>query len=126
MAGISPKQEKAIAALLATPNVARAALRAGIGERTLWRWLKADGDFQCEYRKARRLVFEHAIAELSSLASEAVAELRRILADKTARDRDKLRACHLVLAHARASSTGEVEDLFDKLEAALEAHGVSL
>jgi len=47
------KQEEAIAALLTQRNLEEAARAAGIGTRTLIRWLKLPA-FGKEYRKARR------------------------------------------------------------------------
>ena len=120
MAGQTAKRDLAIQGLLTCPTVAHAAGFARIGERTLRRWLKSDADFQGAYREARRRAFEQAVGKLATLSDEAVEELRRILRDKAARDRDRLRACHLVLSHARAASTGDVEELFEKLELALE------
>jgi hypothetical protein len=46
------KQEEAIAALLTQRNVEEAARSAGIGTRTLLRWLKVP-EFQAAYRQAR-------------------------------------------------------------------------
>lgn len=37
---LSPKQEKALGALLEGKNIRQAAQLAGVGERTLYRWLK--------------------------------------------------------------------------------------
>jgi transposase-like protein len=47
------KQEDAIAALLTQRNVEEAARNAGIGARTLLRWMKLP-EFQKAYREARR------------------------------------------------------------------------
>jgi len=57
------KQEDAIAALLTQRNVEEAARAAGIGVRTLLRWLKLP-EFQSSYRQARRDVFGQAIARV--------------------------------------------------------------
>jgi hypothetical protein len=50
---LTRKQEDAIAALLDAPTVAAAAGKAGIGERTLRRWLRI-AEFQSAYRRERR------------------------------------------------------------------------
>jgi transposase-like protein len=57
------KQEDAIAALLTQRNVEEAARTAGIGARTLLRWLKLP-EFQDAYRQARREAFSQSIARL--------------------------------------------------------------
>jgi hypothetical protein len=117
MTGITPRQERAVQSLLTSPTLGHAALRAGVGERTLRRWLAEDSAFKAAYREARRRVFETAVGKLAALSEEAVAELKRILTSPTARDQDKLRACHLVLMHARESGLGDIESLIEKLEA---------
>ena len=50
------KQEEAIAALLTQRNVEEAARTAGVGTRTLLRWLKMP-EFDAAYRQARRAAF---------------------------------------------------------------------
>ena len=50
------KQEKAIIALLKEPTITRAAKSAGIGETTLYRWLKED-EFEQAFREARKKHF---------------------------------------------------------------------
>ncbi len=75
---LSRKQEQAIAALLALPTIPEAATKAGVNERTLWRWLQLPG-FQSAYRAARRQVVESAIGTLQQATSEAVDALRRNL-----------------------------------------------
>lgn len=117
MAEITQKQERAIQSLLTSPTIGHAAVQAGVGERTLRRWLAEDRAFQAAYRDARRRIFETAVGKLAALSEDAVAELKRILTSPTARDRDKLRACHLVLMHARESGLGDIESLIEKLEA---------
>lgn len=80
---LSRKQGKALAALLAQPSVNKAAQAAGVGERTLWRWLQAD-DFKEAYRKARSQLVSHAIAHLQAGMGDAVRTLKEIIADKNA------------------------------------------
>ncbi len=45
------KREVAIAALLSRPTIEEAAQLAGIGEKTLRRWLRDDADFKAAYRE---------------------------------------------------------------------------
>ena len=42
---LEPRQERAIIALLNEPTIAKAADAAGVGERTLHRWLEHDQNF---------------------------------------------------------------------------------
>ena len=76
---LSAKQERAIVALLSTPTVADAAERAGVGSRTLERWLSEDDTFVEAFRATRTRVMENAVAQLQDAASEAVETLKRNL-----------------------------------------------
>ena len=51
--GLSWRQEEVIVALLSQSTVEIAAEAAGVGIRTLERWLADDGDFRAEFRRAR-------------------------------------------------------------------------
>ena len=62
------KKEEAIAALLTQRNVEEAARVAGIGTRTLLRWLKIP-EFDAAYRQARRAAFAQTIARLQQGSS---------------------------------------------------------
>src|SRR5215470_10392529 len=70
--------EKAVAALLETATVEQAAARAGVGLRTLKRYL-ADPDFLRLYREARRQIVEGAVSRLQQLCLQAVLALHRNL-----------------------------------------------
>ena len=72
------KEEAAIAALLAEPTIAGAAVKAGVSERTLVRWLQEPA-FKTQYRAARRSLVESAVARLQQAASDAVDALSRNL-----------------------------------------------
>ena len=50
---LSRNQERAISALLVHPTMTQAADAAGVGEVTLWRWLRIP-TFKEQYRLARR------------------------------------------------------------------------
>jgi hypothetical protein len=70
------KRELAIAALLAHPTVETAAHAAGLGEKTLRRWLH-DPDFAASYHAARREALELTVGALQGATSDAVEALRR-------------------------------------------------
>jgi transposase-like protein len=72
------KRAAAIAALLTQGTVADAAKVAGLGEKTLRRWMAAPG-FTAEYALARQRVIEGAVGALQQASAEAVATLRRNL-----------------------------------------------
>ena len=112
---LSRKQEVAIAALLTEPTMVAAAQDAGVGEVTLWRWLKQEG-FTSAYRAARRQAVENAIAQLQVASGKAVETLVDCL--EAEGDSVRLRAAVAILEQ---SSKGiELLDLEERL-AALEA-----
>jgi len=51
--GLTPSQERAIEALLASRSIAAAARQANVGESSLRRWLREDDNFQ-DKRAGRR------------------------------------------------------------------------
>ncbi len=78
MAPLSPKQDKALVALLTEPTISAAAKKAGIGERTLHTWL-SKGDFATKYRTARRQAVGQAIGRLQQVSSKAVDALLEVI-----------------------------------------------
>ena len=77
---LSWRQEKAIAALLSQSTVEAAASAAGVGTRTLERWLAEDEDFRAEFRRARWTLVDETVTHLHRAAHEAVQALRHNLA----------------------------------------------
>lgn len=110
------KQDQAIAALLEEPTISKAAKKAGVGERTLLRWLKLD-DFQLAYRIARRALVSQAIAHLQQTTGEAVETLRLVMKDKRAPASAKVAAARIALDLAfKAIETEDVEQRLTALE----------
>jgi len=102
------KQEEAVAALLSQRNIEDAARAAGVGTRTLLRWLKLP-EFQAAYREARRAAFGQSIARLQQASSAAVATLLKVMVDASAPAASRVRAADCVLDHA--SKAIEIEDI---------------
>jgi hypothetical protein len=102
------KKEEAIAALLSQRNIEEAARTAGIGARTLLRWLK-DPEFDAAYRKARRLAFGQSVARLQQASGAAVSTLLKIMVDPAAPHSTRVRAADSVLDHSAKSI--ELEDI---------------
>jgi len=112
------KQEDAIAALLTQRNVEEAARAAGIGVRTLLRWLKLP-EFQSAYRQARRDAFGQAIARLQQGTSAAATTLLKVMIDPGAPASVRVRAADSVLNHAtKAIEIEEIEARVAALEQA--------
>ncbi len=102
------KQEEAIAALLTHRSVEEAAKAAGIGTRTLLRWLQ-NPEFQTAYREARRAAFGQSIARLQQASTAAVSTLMKIMVDSNAPASVRVRAADSVLDHAKHAI--EIEDV---------------
>jgi hypothetical protein len=75
---LNRKQESAIAALLTAPTHAAAAAAAGVGEATLYRWLKLP-EFRWAFRNARRRLVDDAVVRLQAATGRAVDALERNL-----------------------------------------------
>ena len=111
---LTPKQEKAVAALLSEPSVTSAAQKAGIGLRTLHTWL-AEPAFADAYRTARREAVRQAIARLQQVSSEAVTVLETVMNDGDEKGATRVSAARTVLE--TAIKAVELEDLAARLDA---------
>jgi tRNA A37 N6-isopentenylltransferase MiaA len=115
--GLSRKAEEAIAALLTAENVEHAAQQAGIGYRTLHRWLREDADFQQAYRLARREVVHQAQAQIQKATGRAVATLIAVMDDPLAPPGAKVTAARVILEQAvRAIELDDLEARIAALE----------
>jgi len=102
------KMEDAIAALLTQRNVDEAARAAGIGTRTLLRWLQLP-EFQKAFRDARRAAFSQSIARLQQGASAAATTLLKTMIDPNTPASVRIRAAECVMNHAMKAI--EIEDI---------------
>ncbi len=112
-ATLNPKQGKAIAALLSEKTVGGAAQKAGVGERTLLRWLQTD-DFKAAYRDARREATSQAIARLATTSSGAVDTLQSVCNDLAAPPAARVSAAKTLLDFAFRAV--EIDDLAARVE----------
>jgi hypothetical protein len=95
---LTRKQDSMIAALLTEPSYAAAAAKAGVGPRTLHRWLHLPG-FRAAYRQARREVLEFAIGHAQADSVQAIETLRDVACNGR-RDSDRVRAACAQLYYA--------------------------
>ena len=120
---LTAKQEKAIACLLVAPSVSQAARQAGIGERTLLRWLTLEV-VQTAYRTARRQLVVQTIGRLQQASAQAVATLCEVMRDREAPASARVSAARTVLEMTLKGL--ELEDLAVRLtvvEAQMHATG---
>ena len=95
---LTSKQEVLIAALLTEPTHVAAAAKAGVGETTVYRWMRLPR-FRAAYRRARRELVEAAIVRIQAATGQAVEALLAV-ARQGRRDSDRVRAAIALLDHA--------------------------
>ena len=107
------KREIAIQALLVNSSVPQAAVKAGISERTLWRWLQ-DEKFQASYKEARRKAVAVAIGNMQIACSEAIMTLREVMSDTNNPATARVSAARTILDMTLKSI--ETEELTERIE----------
>ena len=117
---LTAKQEEAIVALLSQRNVEEAARVAGVGVRTLHRWLK-EPEFLAAYRGAKRAVYSQSIARLHQMTSAAVSVLGKLMTDPSTPASTRARTADSIINHAgKAIELEDVEARVAELERAAE------
>ena len=116
VAKLTPKQEKAIVALLTHPTVEAAAAVLNISPATIYRWLQ-DPAFDAAYRQARREAVRQAIARLQQVSGKAVDALLEVIDTEytPAPPAVRVSAAKTILEFALKAI--EIEDLQARLEA---------
>src|ERR1019366_3898970 len=95
------KMEGAITALLTRPSIEDAARVAGVGEKTLRRWLR-EPQFQARYLRARREGVSQAIARMQQATGVAGTVILKLMTDPNSPAAVRLRAAESVYAHPAA------------------------
>jgi hypothetical protein len=110
------KKEQAILALLAPANrnVEEAARAAGVGTRTLFRWM-AEPEFGNAYREAKHAAFSQVTSRMHQMSGAAVTTLTKAMLDPATPPATRVRAAQSILDHA--SRADERENLMARLEA---------
>jgi len=111
---LSRNKERAIAALLVNPSIPDAAKAVGIGDRTLWRWLKIP-EFKKAYGDARKELVRHAVVKVQAAMSEAVETLRAIMKDDGAPASARVASARVIIDTGLKAI--EIEDLEGRLSA---------
>ena len=113
------KKEEAIAALLSQRSLEEAARAAGIGTRTLLRWMQVP-EFSAAYRKARRDAVSQSTARLQQATGAAASTLLKVMIDPNTPASTKVRAAECVLNHS-AKAIEDIEVRVAELERSLAA-----
>ena len=114
---LNTKQERAIAALLTAKDVLAAAQQAGVGARTLRRWLDEDVAFQDALRAAEAQTLDSAVRRLTGAANSALNVLMVIMLDTKTPAGTRLRAAISVLEQMiKLRELNNVEQRLARLE----------
>jgi len=120
------KKERAIIALIEEPTIREAAKVAGVGQTTLYRWLREDENFQNDYREARRQVVQKAIGALQRATGDAVKTLQDVMRDAEAPASARVSASKTVLEMAiKGVELEDLEARVGRLEEAIRENHVS-
>jgi hypothetical protein len=92
---LSPRQVKALAALMTASTIEAAAKAAGCSERQLRRWMD-DPVFVAALDAAQRQAIDAALRRLTSLSVAAGAVLAQVMADTSAPSASRIRAADIV------------------------------
>jgi hypothetical protein len=106
------KFDVAIAALLTEPSLREAAVKAGVSERTLFRW-QQHPVFRERFAAARRETVRQAVAQLQAVSSKAVETLEAVMVDPEAPASARVAAAREVLG--QSIKAVELEDLEGRL-----------
>ncbi len=116
---LTPKQQKLIAALIAGNTINVAAAAAGIGEATVYRWLKLP-HFQEAYKSAKQVAYDEGLEGLRDSVKEAITTIKNMMTDKEVEPETRLRAANLYLTHSfKVHRVDLNEAMIQEIEAAV-------
>jgi len=116
MAQLSTKKRNAIIALMTSADNKAAANKAGVGYRTLSRWISEDKDFIDALASAEATVLSEAARSIAAASREAIAILRQVFREPGATNKEKIAAANSILTHApRVRLLGSIEAALDEL-----------
>jgi hypothetical protein len=117
------KMEQAIAALLTRPSIEDAARLAGVGEKTLRRWLR-EPQFEVRYLRARREVVSQTIARMQQATGAAGITILKLMTDPNVPAAVRLRAAECVFDLAvKGIELEDLERRLSELEKTVENRG---
>jgi transposase-like protein len=91
------KKRNAIYTILDSKTIKEASGKCGISERTLYRWMAQDEDFQTELNDIEQVITKASTFKLILIQEEAINTLRQLLVKDGVSDSIRLRAAIFVL-----------------------------
>lgn len=120
---MTPKQQKALLALLTNPTKEKAAAAAGITAKTLRGYL-ADPEFQAEYKKAFAGLVEDATRQAQQAIAPALSTLREIVEETGENAQARISAARSLLEYSmKLTETTDILTKLDALEATIQYRG---
>lgn len=120
---MTPKQQKALVALLTQPTKEKAATAAGITSKTLRSYMD-DPEFLAEYRKAFSDLVEDATRKVQQTLDPAVAVLREVMEDVSENGQVRVSAARSVLEYGlKMTEQTDILNRLQDLEAAMQEGG---
>lgn len=117
---MTPKQQKALVALLTQPTKEKAATAAGITSKTLRSYLD-DPEFLAEYRKAFSDLVEDATRKVQQTLDPAVAVLREVMENDSENGQVRVSAARSVLEYGlKMTEQTDILNRLQELEAAMQ------
>lgn len=117
---MTPKQQKALVALLTQPTKEKAATAAGITSKTLRSYLD-DPEFRAEYRKAFSELVEDATRKVQKTLDPAVAVLREVMENDSENGQVRVSAARSVLEYGlKMTEQTDILNRLQELEAAMQ------
>lgn len=117
---MTPKQQKALVALLTQPTKEKAATAAGITSKTLRSYLD-NPEFRAEYRKAFSELVEDAARKVQQTLDPAVAVLREVMENDSENGQVRVSAARSVLEYGlKMTEQTDILNRLQELEAAMQ------
>ena len=88
---LTPRQHRAVESLVVCTSIPSAAKHAGVGKRTLYRWLQEE-EFQSAVRRVRQLSLTQLATHFQHMAGRAAGTLDEIMEDKNATSASRVSA----------------------------------
>jgi hypothetical protein len=117
---LTPRQSKAIAALVSSGKIGHAAEASGVSRRTLTRWLK-EQHFRASYLQARGQLIQEVTAACAANALRAVERLAKEMENGRGTPGTRIRAASELLDFtARLAGMADFETRISELEARID------
>lgn len=110
---MTPRKQKALAALIRAPTIEAAAQELGIGYSTLRNWIKSDDEFRAEYEAALADIFEDASKQARQNIAPALSALREIVDDAENPAAARVQSARVILESAL--KLAEMTDVLNRL-----------